>query len=149
MITQCLHGAVWRSYARWKVAELSWIWSVQISLRQFPFWFNKVCLHLIFIARINRICWCVTVSVAFNEIRLACVSGVWSDAAPEPVAMATNRFCHYSDTTSFCPLSLFLENDSLFEYCIENISFTIKVLHPALNIIHYFQFIHSFTWNKK
>lgn len=52
--------------------------------------------------------WCVAVNVAINEIWLACASGFWSEAAPEPVAMATNRLSvvlHFLSLSVYLPLS--------------------------------------------
>lgn len=76
----------------------------------------------------NVIHYCLGTSVGFNDIWLACVFGVWSDAVPEPVAMATNRLCSYPPHV-FSPSLLIYLPLSLPSGTTAEMSFVMKQIH--------------------
>lgn len=82
----------WRSYVWWKVLQLAFIRPLHVRVvlndRTRTGFTNPVC--------IDNEKYCsepdlLMTQCCFNDNWLACVSGVWSDVAPEPVAMATNQ----------------------------------------------------------
>lgn len=105
LITLLLQGqsALWphkndEGTVRWNVVQLGWICLTFIQTGVI-FVSPTTSAHLMLCP--NVIHCCLGTSVGFNDVWLACVFGLWSDVAPEPVAMATNRLRSYSPHVFF------------------------------------------------